>query len=147
MENRTKIEIIVSHPIQHFCPQYASFTRNPAVRVKVFFASSLGHKPYHDEKFGKSIVWKNLKLEEFEHEFLNEGRVLAADSKLDAPGLEEKLIAFNPDLVILYGYFQKVQKKRVTQVGKKKIIFHWRIFPTMKFEANQLRLAGSNTYM
>lgn len=121
MLRKIKISIIVSHPIQHFCPQYASFSLNSEIQVKVYFASSLGFKQYHDENFGQTISWKNLYLEYFDHEFLNEGRVIPISKNIDAPELEIKLKEFNPDLVIVYGYFQKIQRRAFKWAKKNQI--------------------------
>ncbi len=56
-EDKLRIAIVISHPIQHFCPQYVSFTQNKNVELKVFFASTLGYKKYVDVNFGKEISW------------------------------------------------------------------------------------------
>lgn len=106
-----RLAIVVSHPIQHFCPQYASFAKHPSVKLKVFFGSSLGHKSYFDAKFGQNVAWDNLRLNEFEHEFLNNGEIVQPDKDLDAPEIVQKLEAFKPDVVIVYGYFQKISRR------------------------------------
>lgn len=61
----------MSHPIQHFCPMYASWASIEGIDLKVFFGSNLGAVKYVDPNFGKEIVWSNLYLDEFKHEFLN----------------------------------------------------------------------------
>ena len=108
---KTRIALIVSHPIQHFCPEYVSFAQNENVDFKVFFASMLGYKKYVDPHFGKEISWGNLELDKFEHVFLNADAVLPADKNLDAPSLDRYLAEFNPDLIITYGYFQLLQRR------------------------------------
>ena len=104
------IAIVVSHPIQHFCPQYISLSKFPNANVKVFFASMLGYKRYFDENFGNEIVWNNLRIDEFKHVFMNGDQVLPSDKNLEAPSLEYELEAFQPDAIITYGYFQKFQR-------------------------------------
>ncbi|MBC7846290.1 MAG: glycosyltransferase family 4 protein [Flavobacterium sp.] len=108
--NNLNIAIVVSHPIQHFCPQYISLSKFPNANVKVFFASMLGYKRYFDENFGNEIVWNNLRIDEFKHVFMNEDKVLPGDKNLEAPTLEYELEAFQPDAIITYGYFQKFQR-------------------------------------
>jgi len=105
-----KIAIIVSHPIQHFCPQYASYSKLPNTDFKIIFGSRLGVDSYTDTQFNQSIKWENLYLEEFNHVFLNE-QVLPSNKVLDSENLEEELEAFNPEIIISYGYFQKLQKR------------------------------------
>lgn len=108
--NNLNIAIVVSHPIQHFCPQYISLSKFPNANVKVFFASMLGYKRYFDKNFGNEIVWNNLRIDEFKHVFMNEDQVLPSDKNLEAPTLEHELEAFQPDAIISYGYFQKFQR-------------------------------------
>jgi glycosyltransferase involved in cell wall biosynthesis len=106
-----KIAIVVSHPIQHFCPMYASWAKNNNVNLKVFFASNLGVQPYEDENFARQIKWANLYLDEFEHEFLNGLETLQINKNLDAPNLIVNLLDFSPDLIIQYGRIYKFNKR------------------------------------
>lgn len=106
-----RLAIIISHPIQHFCPQYASLAKHPSLQVKVFFASTLGFKKYIDPNFKKEISWGNLRLDEFDHVFLNGEESIPADKDLDAPALDDALTAFDPQLVMLHGYFQPLQRR------------------------------------
>lgn len=100
-----KVAIFISHPIQHFCPQFAGFSQLPWCKVKVFFASALGYKSYVDPSFGKEISWGNLGLEKFDHTFLNGEQVLKSTSSLDASTVKDELDAYKPDVIIIYGYF------------------------------------------
>ena len=111
LETKLKIAIVVSHPIQHFCPQYVSFAKNKDIELKVFFGSALGYKKYTDVNFGLEIAWSNLELEKFDHVFLNAEAVLPADKNLDASTLEKELKTYAPGLLIGYGYFQKLQRR------------------------------------
>ena len=111
MTSKRKIAIVVSHPIQHFCPQYISFASNNNFTVKVYFASTLGLKKYVDLNFKQEISWGNLNLDLFEHEFLNGDAIIQTDRNIDAPSLENALSFFKPDIVITYGYFQRLQRR------------------------------------
>lgn len=116
-----KLGIVVSHPIQHFCPQYVSFSKMPGVEVRLFFASMLGYKKYVDKNFGQEVVWNNLRIEEFNHVFLNGDKVLPSSKEIDAPNLNEELDKFNPDAIVSYGYFQKVQRRAHQWANKHKV--------------------------
>jgi len=111
MSNIVRIAVIVSHPIQHFCPMYASWAQHNDFQLKVFFASSIGVQPYHDPGFGTLVNWNNLYLDSFDHVFLNEGKSLSVNSSLDAPDLTNELSTYNPAVIIIYGYNQIIQKK------------------------------------
>lgn len=106
-----KIAIVISHPVQHFCPMYASWAKIEGVQLKVFFGSNLGAVKYIDPNFKKEISWSNLYLDEFDHEFLNGDKTLQSTPELDAANLDERLTAFNPNLVVYYGYFYKLAKR------------------------------------
>ena len=120
-KSKIKVALIVSHPVQHFCPQYVSFARHPEIKFKVFFASALGFKKYTDPNFKREISWGNLNLDKFDHCFLNGEVVLPSDASLDAPQLDDQLSVFNPDVVISYGYFQKLQRRAQSWAKRKKI--------------------------
>jgi glycosyltransferase involved in cell wall biosynthesis len=108
---KLRVALIVSHPIQHFCPQYVSFAQNPDIEFKVFFASMLGYKKYMDPHFKQEISWSNLELDKFAHEFLNGDEVIPSGKNLDAVTLNATLDNFEPDVIITYGYYQKLQRR------------------------------------
>src|SRR5678815_4463419 len=118
---KKKIAIVVSHPIQHFCPQYVSFAQNENISLKVFFSSAMGYKKYIDPNFKQEVSWGNLQLDKFEHQFLNGEQVLPTDKNIDALDLDHALQQFEPDLLIIYGYFQKLQRRAHRWALKNKI--------------------------
>lgn len=122
MKNKKlRIAIVVSHPIQHFCPQCVSLSKNEDIGLKVFFASALGYKSYVDENFKKEISWSNLNLDQFNHHFLNGDAVIQADKNLNADSLETELEKFHPHLIFTYGYFQKLQRRTSRWAFKNKV--------------------------
>lgn len=122
--HKPKIAIVVSHPIQHFCPMYASWAKSDNWTLKVFFASSTGVNKYFDPNFKKEISWNRLYLDKFDHEFLNDGKNLVSNKYLDAPELFDRLKNYEPDIVIVYGYAQKLQRraKQWAIMNKKKVL-------------------------
>jgi glycosyltransferase involved in cell wall biosynthesis len=121
MMGKRRIALVVSHPIGNFCPQYVSFAENNSIDFKVFFGSMLGYKKYIDPNFKKEVSWDNLHLDKFQHEFLNGDRVLMPDKNLDAASLGNALDIFDPDIVIVYGYFQRIQKRAYAWAKKRRI--------------------------
>jgi glycosyltransferase involved in cell wall biosynthesis len=121
MRGKLRIAIVVSHPIQHFCPQYASWAQNENIELKVFFASALGHKKFIDVDFNQEISWGNLNLDKFEHVFLNGDVVLQPDKNIDAPSFNSNLSNYQPDLIFIYGYFQKLQRRAKRWALKNKV--------------------------
>ncbi|UZR28733.1 glycosyltransferase [Methylococcus mesophilus] len=115
-----RIAVVVSHPIQHFCPQYSSWASLPGVELRVFFASKYGLKPYEDSGFGRTIQWPGIELD-FPHEFLPaaEGRTL--DTNIDSAQLNVSLVSFSPDVLIVYGYSQRLQRRALRWAEKNQI--------------------------
>jgi glycosyltransferase involved in cell wall biosynthesis len=91
------------------------------VKLKVFFGSALGYRKYKDINFGEEISWNNLNLDRFDHVFLNGYEVIQPDKNLDAASLEEELEKFAPDLLVSYGYFQKLQRRAKNWAIKNKV--------------------------
>src|SRR4051812_12997040 len=98
-DKKLRIAVVVSHPIQHFCPQYVSFATQKGIILKVFFASALGYKKYIDSSFKEEISWGNLQLDKFDHTFLNAEEILESDKDLDAASVESELDNYKPDVV------------------------------------------------
>lgn len=117
---KPRVAIVVSHPIQHFCPQYASLAKSPSWDIRVFFACAAGTQSYHDQGFGRAVAWEGLGLEMFPHEFLS-STPSPIDLDLDAPLLEARLDAFGPDAVIVYGYAQRVQRRAFSWARRKDV--------------------------
>jgi len=111
MRKKMRVGIVISHPIQHFCPQYVSFAQNDHIELKVFFASTLGRRKFIDVDFNEEISWGNLNLDKFQHVFLNGDVLIQPDKHIDAPSLDQNLNDYQPDIIFIYGYFQKLQRR------------------------------------
>ena len=114
-----RIAVVVSHPIQHFCPQYSSWSRLSGIHLKVFFASRHGIDPYVDKNFGMTVQWKGLTLD-FPHEFLAGASDRTPDSSMDCAELDASLDAFSPDAVVVYGYIQPLQRRAMRWAKRRK---------------------------
>lgn len=128
---RYRVAVVLSHPIQHFCPAYCSWTALPDVELRVFFASKHGLTPYADKNFGRTIQWPGLKMN-FPHEFLFGADEKAISRSLDAPDLEERLVQFNPDVLVVYGYIQAIQRRALRWSKKANV-------PVLMFSDSELR--------
>jgi glycosyltransferase involved in cell wall biosynthesis len=106
-----RLAIVLSHPIQHFCPLYASWANCPDWEVRVFFGSKAGLHPYVDRSFGKTVHWDGLETEEFPHEFVNGEDASPVTSSTDSPALNDALRAFSPHALLTYGYSQRLQRR------------------------------------
>ena len=105
-----RLAVVVSHPIQHFCPQYSSWSRLHNIDLRVFFASRDGLDTYFDEDFSASIKWEGLTLD-FPHEFLAGAANRPVTASLDAPTVAGRLSEFRPHALCVYGYGQRLQRR------------------------------------
>lgn len=108
---KRRLAIVLSHPIQHFCPLYAAWATAADWEIHVFFASRAGATPYFDGNFGRTIAWDGLPLDRFPHTFLNGEAAPAITNTLDAPALDAALDAFRPAALLTYGYNQRLQRR------------------------------------
>jgi len=115
-----RIAVIVSHPIQHFVPQYKSWSNLENIELCVFFASKHGLLPYHDKNFGREVHWKGMQLD-FKHEFLSGADTRGLGKKIDSTDLDNKLKSYKPDLMVVYGYSQRLQKRAIKWADKNKV--------------------------
>jgi glycosyltransferase involved in cell wall biosynthesis len=110
MSRTFRVAVVVSHPIQHFCPQYTSWAKLSHVDLEVFFASDHGLSAHEDEGFGRVVQWHGIELG-FPHEFLDGAKGRAVGSRLDSADLGDRLSTFSPDVVVVYGYAQRLQRR------------------------------------
>lgn len=107
---RPRVAAVLSHPIQHFCPQYASWAKRPEFDLAVFFASRHGLDAYRDADFATTVRWQGLTLD-FPHTFLPGAETRALGSDIDSAELEAELARYDPAAVVVYGYAQRLQRR------------------------------------
>ena len=128
---RIRLAIVVSHPIQYFCPQYSSWARLGGVDLRVFFASRQGIETYRDEGFAAPVQWEGLALD-FPHEFLPGAADRTVTAALDAPAVEQRLAAFRPHALCVYGYAQRLQRRAAAWARRAGV-------PVLMFTDSELR--------
>ena len=143
---RPRIAFVMSHPIQHFCPQFVSLARSPLWEIRVFFASNAGVKPYFDASFGKEVLWTGLDLS-FDHRFLNRGKDIQIDGAIDAPDLDAELDAFDPDAVMVYGYGKKVNRRAYLWARRKHKAIIYQADSELRHSRQVLRRALKRLYL
>jgi glycosyltransferase involved in cell wall biosynthesis len=100
-----KVAIVVSNPIQHFCPLYRALASAKA-NLRVFFGSSAGLKAYFDPEFNLQIRWEMDLLGGYQSEF-----VAGADSNVSPldpipdSDLTDRLRRFDPAIVYVHGFY------------------------------------------
>lgn len=102
-----KVAIVATHPIQHFCPLYRTLECSGKITLRVFFATTAGLKPYYDADFGQLVKFQGDLTSGFDHEFLP-GHLAELNGRIGNAHVGERLTAFNPDVVQIYGYYHPI---------------------------------------
>lgn len=120
MTQPLRLAIVVSHPIQHFCPLYREIARDPRVDLKVFFASSAGVTLYFDPSFGQTITWGSDATDGFDHKFLAPDAVTIEEA---VAGADPRgcLIDFAPDAVQVYGYADRLARRTLLWCARHRV--------------------------
>jgi glycosyltransferase involved in cell wall biosynthesis len=110
--SQPRVGIVVTHPIQHFCPLYRALASTGAIDLRVFFASDAGAKAFFDTDFGQAIRFQDDLLEGFNYELLP-GHLTDVNGRINNPHVGERLSAFNPDVVQVYGYYHPLSREAI----------------------------------
>jgi len=95
--SRPRLAIVVSHPIQHFCPMYRAITADGRVDLLVVFAV-MGAQPLFDRGFGRVVEWQKNLVDDFAHV------VVRGVARERTKGVIQQLSEFSPDVVYVHGY-------------------------------------------
>ena len=102
-----RLAVVLSHPVQYYSPWFRWLAAQAPVALKVFYLWDFGVAARRDRQFAMSFRWDVDLLEGYEHEFVPN---LARDPGthhfrgLDNPALPDRLRAWRPDAVLLFGY-------------------------------------------
>jgi len=119
---RKNVAIVATHPIQHFVPLYRALARQGSINLRVFFGFPMGVTSYFDEKMKTQISWSMDLLSGYEHEFL-EDYTPGTQTSFAHPNssrLSKRLSAFNPDVVMIYGYSQANALRAIVWAKRKR---------------------------
>jgi glycosyltransferase involved in cell wall biosynthesis len=104
---RRRLAIVISHPIQYIAPLHRSLAYRGDLVVRVFFTWHAGDGPMFDRGFGQEVAWDVPLTDGYELERVAN---TAADPGthhffgLRNPALVERVLAWEPDVVIVYGW-------------------------------------------
>jgi len=120
---KTRVAIVVSHPIQQFVHLYKALAKDNTIELKVFFASNIGVKPYFDKDMNTEIKWASDLLTGYDHEFLPEADLIneAGFWQINNPSIILALKTFSPDVVQLHGYAQLTMLRAILWCSFKRI--------------------------
>ncbi|MEO3404297.1 glycosyltransferase family 4 protein [Mucilaginibacter sp. CAU 1740] len=117
-----KLAIITTHPIQYYAPVFKLLNQRQNIGIKVFYTWGEAAQQKFDPGFGKSISWDIPLLEGYPYEWVKN---VAPDpgshhaKGIDNPGLIEQVNAWQPDAVLVYGWFYKSHLKALRNFKSK----------------------------
>jgi glycosyltransferase involved in cell wall biosynthesis len=122
-----KLAILNSHPIQYNAPFFSLLQKRGKVSVKVFYTwGETALKDKFDPGFNKSVSWDIPLLEGYESEFPENTATDKGSHHFRGiinPDLIERLKAFDPDALLIYGWsFQSHLKVMRHFKGRRTII-------------------------
>jgi len=101
---RPRVAVVVSNPIQHFCPFYRALAGTGQIELRVIFLSPRGSVPFFDPQFGRTIQWQPGLLDGFDFRFLADAEPKSKRERAHAlRHLAAELQEFQPDIVVSYG--------------------------------------------
>ncbi len=102
-----KLAIIVSHPIQYYAPVFKLLTERRQVEVKIFYTNGNTPLDNFDPGFGQKVKWDIPLLEGYEYEYLNNVSKEPGPHHFKGivnPDAIERILAYNPDSILVYGW-------------------------------------------
>ncbi|WP_169829295.1 glycosyltransferase family 4 protein [Lacunisphaera limnophila] len=97
---------MISHPIQYYSPWFR-WLAAAGWNLRVFYLWDFGIVPRTDREFGRPLTWDVDLLSGYEHEFMPNRAAQPGTHHLrglDNPTLPDRLRAWQPDVVLLFGY-------------------------------------------
>jgi len=102
-----RLAIVLSHPTQYYSPWFRWMRAHAGFELRVFYLWQFGVQPTRDRQFQATFQWDVDLLSGYEHEFVPN---TSADpgthhfGGLRNPPLPDRLAAWRPDAVLLFGY-------------------------------------------
>lgn len=117
-----RLAILTSHPIQYNAPVFRILAEKPNIQLKVFYGwEGLVHAG-HDPGFGQTIIWDLPLLEGYDYEFLSNVAKEPGThhfAGIDVPDVCDRIQAWRPDIVAVYGWSWKAHLKALRRLHSK----------------------------
>ena len=107
MNERARLAIIVSHPIQYFAPLYMRLAERGDIELRVFFTWHAGERSIHDRGFQQDVTWDIPLTAGYAYEaVVNTARDpgLHHFRGLRNPGLVQRVAEWRPDVALVHGW-------------------------------------------
>lgn len=123
MPMKTRVAIVVSHPIQHYVHLYRALAAHPAIDLRVIYASDIGSRRYFDRDMNVEIAWETDLLSGYDYTVLPESPRIQASGfwSVNNPSIAAALASFQPDAVQIHGYAQLTMLRALAWCRAKRV--------------------------
>jgi len=107
VRQKSRLAIIVSHPIQYYAPLYQRLAQRDDIAIKVFFTWHDGQEAVEDRGFKTRVAWDISLTEGYEFELVHNVSSAPGTDRffgLRNPSLVERITAWRPDVVHITGW-------------------------------------------
>jgi glycosyltransferase involved in cell wall biosynthesis len=104
---RTRLAVVISHPIQYYSPWFKHLAATEGIELKVFYLWDFGVTEQRERTFGTTVRWDIPLLGGYDSEFIeNRSSDPGTHHPLGLwnPALPRRIMAWQPDAILLYGY-------------------------------------------
>jgi glycosyltransferase involved in cell wall biosynthesis len=127
MNSRSKLAIVVSHPIQHFSPVYQLLGNSHNIDLNVIYYSDAGARESYNSEFGLKYKWDVDLMTGYDSTILEPGESVDSKGfwKIASKHLESVLDQIQPDHVLIYGYAHRLEWQSLHWVKRnnKKLLY------------------------
>jgi glycosyltransferase involved in cell wall biosynthesis len=104
---RLRLAVVVSHAIQYFSPWFAHIASAGEIDLRVFYLWDFGVASRYDREFGHALQWDIPLLDGYQYVYIPNRSDDPGTHHfwgLDNPELIDRLSAWSPDAILLFGY-------------------------------------------
>jgi len=118
-----RLAIVCSHPIQYNAPWFRFLAANGLPDLRVFYLSTGGLTAMRDPGFGIDVAWDVPLLDGYAHEFVPNASSHPGTANVRGlynPRLPERLAAYRPDSVLVFGYnYLSAYRLLTSRIGRR----------------------------
>jgi len=119
---KKKLAIITTHPIQYNAPMFSLLAQSKVIEPKVFYTWSQAESDLYDKDFDRHIQWDIPLTNGYASEFVtNTARDPGPHhfKGIINPNLKQRVLKWNPDGMLVYGWNYKSHLKVIKYFGRK----------------------------
>jgi len=124
-----RLAVVLSHPTQYYSPWFRWIRAQTDLELRVFYLWDFGVAEKRDPRFGATFKWDVDLLSGYEFEFVRNTAARPGTERflgLNNPSLTERLAAWAPTDVLLFGYRSVSHIRAIVWASRRGIPIHFR---------------------